>query len=340
MNCEKGMLWGWGMQAGWIKAEAANAIIGYSKDYDKPIPLNFFIGEIEAKRKISSRMDKYWNMGETLPIESLGELGDALGNSPTLGKALRILTRGFALMQSETQIQTVIDGDEVHISYRVLDPRIWPRRADAELSLGLIRGICGRYGVGRNAVRAICFEHEQDGDIRNLVHSLGCNPLFGHDKNRLTLSSRVLGFKLSDQPSQEAERNALLAMDSALTELRRSTPVAERVSKAILSQIGRDDIGQVAIASRLGMSERSLRRALAAENMAFNEILERCRRMHGIRLLIHSSRPLSEVALALGYADQTAFSRAFSRWFGRSPRDIRRHGLPEASESAKESIKV
>lgn len=321
------------MQTAWIKAEAANAIVGLSKDHDQPIPLDFFISEIEAKRKAADRLDQYWSLGETLPIESLGDLGDALLHSPTLGKALRILTRGFALMQSETQIQTVIDGDEVHISYRVLDPRIWPRRADAELSLGLIRGICGRYGAGRSALKAVCFEHDSDGDIRNLSQMLGQTPLFGHDKNRLTFSSRVLGFRLSAQPSLEAERSALLAMDSALTELRRSTPVAERVSKAILSQIGRDDIGQVAIASRLGMSERSLRRALAAEDMAFNEILERCRKMHGIRLLVHSRRPLSEVALALGYSDQTAFSRAFSRWFGKSPRDIRRQGLPEAPDS-------
>ena len=36
--------------------------------------------------------------------------------------------------------------------------------------------------------------------------------------------------------------------------------------------------------------------------------------------------PLVEIALRLGYSDHTAFSRAFSRWFGASPRELRRAG--------------
>jgi AraC-like DNA-binding protein len=33
--------------------------------------------------------------------------------------------------------------------------------------------------------------------------------------------------------------------------------------------------------------------------------------------------PLSEVALLLGYSELSAFSRAFRRWTGRSPRAFR-----------------
>ena len=36
--------------------------------------------------------------------------------------------------------------------------------------------------------------------------------------------------------------------------------------------------------------------------------------------------PMIEIALRLGYSDHTAFSRAFSRWFGASPRELRRAG--------------
>ena len=75
------------------------------------------------------------------------------------------------------------------------------------------------------------------------------------------------------------------------------------------------------------MSERSLRRALAAEGQSFHEILEECRRAHGFALLVRSDRLFGEIALLLGYSDQTAFSR----WYGASPRELRKMGAEEVS---------
>jgi AraC-like DNA-binding protein len=40
-------------------------------------------------------------------------------------------------------------------------------------------------------------------------------------------------------------------------------------------------------------------------------------------LLARSNTPLGDIALALGYPDQSAFSRAFRRWSGQSPRSWR-----------------
>ncbi|BAN98602.1 hypothetical protein E05_38360 [Plautia stali symbiont] len=37
--------------------------------------------------------------------------------------------------------------------------------------------------------------------------------------------------------------------------------------------------------------------------------------------------PISEMALLLGYSEVSAFSRAFRRWFGISPRQWRQDGL-------------
>ena len=72
-------------------------------------------------------------------------------------------------------------------------------------------------------------------------------------------------------------------------------------------------------------------RALAAEGRPFHAILEECRRAHGFALLVRSDRLFGEIALLLGYSDQTAFSRAFSRWYGVSPRELRKMGAEEVS---------
>ena len=248
----------------------------------------------------------------------------------TLGEALRIFAKGFPILQSNSAITLEVNGDEAHVAYRVLDPRIWPRRADAELTLGLIHGICTRYGVPRDAIRDMCFEHQPDRDLRALAQYLGRTPRFGQDENRITISARSLANTLCHEPEGDA-LSCAKKLDEALVELRRQTPVSQRVHALILSQMDRGQVHQAQIAAQLGMSERSLRRALAAEGQPFNAILEESRRAHGFALLVRSDRLFGEIALLLGYSDQTAFSRAFSRWYGASPRELRKMGAEEVS---------
>lgn len=299
---------------------------------DPPMSLDTFVGRLEDGRAASADCLHSWRAGETLPLASIGILGEAIAPRRTLGEALRILAKGFPILQSNSSVTLEITGDEAHIAYRVLDPGIWPRRADAELTLGLIHGICDRYGVSRDAIRDMCFEHQPDRDLRALAQHLGRTPRFGQDENRITLSA--LALSNTRRPHDEPQGDALTCakrLDQALTELRRQTPVSQRVHALILSQLDRGLVNQTHIAAQLGMSERSLRRALATEGQPFNAILEESRRAYGFALLVRSNRLFGEIALLLGYSDQTAFSRAFSRWYGASPRELRKLAAEDAN---------
>lgn len=318
------------MQTSWIRAPVVSSLLGAEGESSAAVPLDFFVGQLEASRIAAENPLALWSMGEGIKVAALGCLGEAISASATLGKALRVFAQGFGLIQSNTDVQMEVDEDEVHISYRVLDPHIWPRRADAELSLGLIRGICETFALGRDAYRGVSFEHETAGEHRQLSQHLGCLARFGQEENRITLATAALSQRRRESTPDE-EKSALRAMESAMIAQRRETPLSERVRSAILGQIGRSAINQQAVAVQLGLSDRSLRRGLAAEERPFHEILEECRRIQGFALLVRSERPLSEIALALGYSDQTAFSRAFSRWFGVSPRELRRSGAIEES---------
>ncbi|MCA9547733.1 MAG: AraC family transcriptional regulator ligand-binding domain-containing protein [Myxococcales bacterium] len=85
---------------------------------------------------------------------------------------------------------------------------------------------------------------------------------------------------------------------------------------------GRADADHVA--ARLGLSRRTLQRRLGEVGTAFSTLLAQVRRDRATRLLADPSLSLVEVALLLGYADETAFQRAFRRWFGTSPGRWRR----------------
>lgn len=75
------------------------------------------------------------------------------------------------------------------------------------------------------------------------------------------------------------------------------------------------------IAAAYGSSERSLRRHLADEGRPFRELLDHVRRDLCDLYRLEGQRSLSQVAELLGYSELSAFSRAFTRWYGISPRN-------------------
>ncbi len=78
------------------------------------------------------------------------------------------------------------------------------------------------------------------------------------------------------------------------------------------------------IASQFGMHERTLSRRLLEEGTTFRNELKDIRYEVARQLLADTTIPLSQAATALGYADPTAFSRAFKQWSGNSPAEWRR----------------
>lgn len=85
-------------------------------------------------------------------------------------------------------------------------------------------------------------------------------------------------------------------------------------------------------AAALGTSERSLRRALAAEGTSFRLLLDEIRRRRADELLFGERLPVESVALRLGYSEPAAFIHAYRRWTGTTPAAARRGTRRTVSE--------
>jgi AraC-like DNA-binding protein len=77
------------------------------------------------------------------------------------------------------------------------------------------------------------------------------------------------------------------------------------------------------IAADLAMSARTLQRRLADADASYSVILESVRRELAAQYVTDASRSLAEISFLLGFSEQSAFSRAFRRWHGRSPTEAR-----------------
>ncbi len=84
------------------------------------------------------------------------------------------------------------------------------------------------------------------------------------------------------------------------------------------------------VASRLALSETTLRRRLAEERTTFAEILIDVRMTTALSLLQSTDRPISDIAFDVGYASPSRFAVRFRSRFGASPRMIRTRETAEA----------
>ena len=75
------------------------------------------------------------------------------------------------------------------------------------------------------------------------------------------------------------------------------------------------------VARELGLSERALRRRLAADGVGYRQLLDEVRSALAVEMVSHrASLPLEVVAERLGYSGPTALIHAFRRWTGETPR--------------------
>jgi AraC-like DNA-binding protein len=78
-----------------------------------------------------------------------------------------------------------------------------------------------------------------------------------------------------------------------------------------------------AISNSLGVSRRTLARRLTSEGLTFTKVLEELRSDLAKQYLKEGDLPISTIAWLLGYQEIGAFTRAYKRWTGKTPKQMR-----------------
>lgn len=85
-----------------------------------------------------------------------------------------------------------------------------------------------------------------------------------------------------------------------------------------------NNAGLTAAAAHFGLTETELRRCLEARGTTFTDLVDATRKDLAKSYLNDMRMPLAEAASRLGFAQQSAFTRAARRWFGVCPSAYRR----------------
>lgn len=105
---------------------------------------------------------------------------------------------------------------------------------------------------------------------------------------------------------------------------RRPGRIAAQVEQRLEAALESGDVGIDRIARDLGYSRQTLYRRLKAEGTTYERLLDGLRRRLALRFVRGQGLSVKEAAYRLGFSDPAAFSRAFKRWTGSSPGEMRR----------------
>ena len=103
----------------------------------------------------------------------------------------------------------------------------------------------------------------------------------------------------------------------------KATSVRRQVEQKLEPLLASGDPSLERVARELGLSRQTLYRRLKAEGTTFEEVLDALRRRLALRYVRDEGVSAKEAAYRLGFSDPAAFSRAFKRWTGKSPSEMR-----------------
>lgn len=261
-------------------------------------------------------------LGRRYRLNSYGIWGFALLASPTFREAANLGLRYLDLTYAFHDMQLEETGEEVHL---LLEAQNLPEDLRSFL---LERDLSGMLQVLRELfhqdlpILRVELSLAEPDDPRPFVEEIGLLPLFAQARSRFVFPRRLLDLPLAGAHPQAAQLceeqcQRLLAKRS------QHGGLAGRIRAMLLECPGRlPDMEQVA--SRLGMSSRTLRRRLDEEGSHFRQLLDEVRQALAEELLATGGLTLEEIAERLGYGEVSNFIHAFKRWKGVAPRRFQR----------------
>ncbi len=273
--------------------------------------------------ELSVRMDdEFFGLGaRPMRPGSTTLIGHAVRDAPTLNVALRRMLRFLRVVLDEPYGTLHSEGGLCRITLSETDG---PRSAFAYRTFFLIvHGFTCWLARERIPVQHIAFPCDEPRETNDYGNFFGAPVEFNAAAATLAFETRYL-------PRPVNRR------DSELKAFLRTTPESflrgyfdvGDLKRTIVETCFDGPPGEwpdaTEIAGRLNMSRTTLHRRLTAMGQSLSDLKDEVRRTRAAALLTRTDRTVAQIAEDVGYREESAFFRAFRRWYGVTPGDFRR----------------
>jgi AraC-like DNA-binding protein len=253
-------------------------------------------------------------------VSTYGYLGFAAASASSVREALELAVKYAPVFSTALSVELRTDGRHAYLKVGE-NADLGAARDIVLISMMLgLQTIAGTLTGQRQSGSADVAIPEPNYNAR-FVH-LVPNWRWGQPANRVIIDAAVLDAPVvtADPVSLQLARTLC---ERALDELGYDAGLVPRVNRALVREQGGfrslEDVAEL-----LHLSERTLKRRLAAQGFTFSTLVERERKEQALLLLRSARLSIEEIAERLDYSNASTFVRAFRRWTGTTPAAHRR----------------
>ena len=252
----------------------------------------------------------------------LDMLAYTMMTAPDMSGALQRMVRYIRIISDATTFSLDADGTTGHWLRLTIEGGLIPvPRQRYEFILITLLNIC-RWIAGKT-LNPLCveFANKEPGNTAPYAKAFASPLRFGVPVHGMLFSAADLAAPLPASNARLAELHERFADDFLLQ--MDSSKITTKVRKIFVHALPDGEPPRCVVAAALCISERTLQRRLKEEGTTFQQLGDDIRRDLARQFLAEDQTTLGQIAFMLGFADQSAFSRACQRWFTLSPRQLR-----------------
>jgi len=256
-------------------------------------------------------------LGAGQGLEMLGLVGAYMTRQPTIGQSLQVAQKyTYVHTDGIMIVLNTINEGLCTLSVKHINASYDHYPQKMQLSLAVINRLLLEL-IG-NEWRAIKVTFRQSLEAK--FHSefeqfFNCPVEFSSEKNGLYFHPKYL----RKQPLYDHSQIDQMLLEQFKTTKPVGADIVNLVKNTLQMLLSAGDCNKENVALCLNMHSKKLERELKESNVSFRKILEEVRKQEALRMLDERKMTKTTIALNLGYAEYSVFSRQFKQWFGVSP---------------------
>lgn len=259
-------------------------------------------------------------LGSRQGLEVLGALGSCLCLQATVGDAIYLLQKNMDFHARGLILEFATDASrfEIRLAF-AFATEVHCEQLNALTLAVFTQGLAQLHGTDLPPLE-VGLQIQKPERTQAYAQAFPCQVRFDQAINLLSFPSALL-----ERPVEVEQRRRNHLTLQWRTGWQRQTPISltRQVESAIDALLPTGECNLTMVAKLVEMHPRSLQQRLQAMNSSFTQTLKSARLRLAKHHLTSSNIDLTTLALNLGFADPTAFSRAFKQWTGVSPRKWR-----------------
>lgn len=263
-------------------------------------------------------------LGHMQNMEFLGPAGLAARLTDTVGEAIKAVQLNLSIYSNAFRCDTEFghqdDGDPARITFAAKpDAACGPQMV--ELSLCRIyQFLAITSGLAKPRILRVSMQHAPLSSSRLGARFFACKISYNEPVNAVYVDRALFSL-----PSAVRDASFSPLVRTYLEQTRQQTEsdIVEVTKRLIAQLLATGRCTREAVAELLHLHPRTLQRRLAEENTSFGGLLDDYRRIKAFEFVGRRNMPLIQLGMLLGYANQSAFSTAYRRWYGKSPNSDR-----------------